>query len=350
MLEKQTVTLSYSSIIKVVVVLLTLFILYVIREVVALLFVAIVLSAALDPWVDWLQKYKIPRSVSILIIYIIMIGTLSLVIAMMVPPISEQIGQLAKNLPIYYERLALGVSQITDGGELRPSLPEALQGLSASLGEATKSIFSTITGIFGGLISFIAVLVIVFYMTVEEKILKKFIHFLTPPKYQDYMAGLINRMQKKMGLWLRGQLALCLIIGIMTYIGLIILGVKYALLLALVAGILEIIPFVGPIISAVPAILVGFSDSFVKVLLIIALYIVIQQFENHIIVPKVMQKAVGLNPIIVILAILIGIKLGGIVGALLAVPVAAAVGVFLSDIFPHPSEVSKSEASKPEVK
>lgn len=343
MSEKQTVTLSYSSIIKVIVVLLALFILYVIREVVALLFVAIVLAAAFDPWVDWLQKYKIPRSVSILIIYIIMIGTLSLVIAMLVPPISEQIGQLAKNLPIYYERLAVGISQITDGTGRQSSLPEALRTLSTNLGETTKSIFSTITSIFGGLISFIAVLVIVFYMTVEEKILKKFIHFLTPSKYQDYVAGLINRMQKKMGMWLRGQLTLCLVIGIMTYIGLLILGVKYALLLALIAGILEIIPFVGPIISAIPAILVGFSDSLLKVLLIIVLYFVIQQFENHIIVPKVMQKAVGLNPIIIILAILIGIKLGGIVGALLAVPVAAAVGVFLLDVFPHPSEASKSE-------
>lgn len=336
-MSDQKISLSYSSIIKFFLVLLSFFVLYLIREVVALLFVSLVLAAALDPWVDYLQKYKIPRSVSILIIYILSLSILSLVVAMLVPPVSEQIGQLAKNLPFYYERLSLGISQITEGGR-QPSLPEALQSLSANLGETTKSIFSTITGIFGGLVSFIAVLVIVFYLTIEEATLKKLVRFLTPTHNRDYVADLIERMQKKIGLWLRGQLALCLIIGIITYIGLLVLGVKYALLLALIAGILEIVPFVGPVISAIPAILVGFSDSLVKVLLIIMLYFVVQQFENHIIVPKVMQKAVGLNPIIIILAILIGAKLGGVVGALLAVPVTAAIGVILSDRFPQTKE------------
>jgi len=339
-MEKNSINISYSSIIRVVIVLLALLLVYLIREIVALLFVAIILAAAFDPWVDWMQKYKIPRGVSILFIYIIILSVLSLLVVLLIPAISDQVGQMAKNLPQYYERLAVGISQITDGAE-QPTLPEALQGMSANLAETTKSVFSTITGIFGGLISFIAILVIVFYISVEEAALKKFLHFLTPTKYKDYIVNLINRMQKKMGLWLRGQLTLMLIVGIMTYIGLTILGVKYALLLALIAGLLEIVPFVGPILSAVPAILVGFSDSFLKVVLIIALYFVIQQLENNIVVPKVMQKAVGLNPIIVIVAILIGAKLGGVIGALMAVPVAAAIGVFLSDIFPHPSENKK---------
>ncbi len=333
MSEKQTVTLSYSSIIKVVIVLLALFFLYLIREIIALLFVAIILAAAFDPWVDWFQKHKVPRSVSILMIYVIVIGILSLLVVLLIPPISEQVGQLAKNLPQYYERLTTSASQFAESGQ-QPSLPGVLQTLSTNLAGATKSIFSTITGVFGGLVSFIAILVIVFYMTTEESILKKFVQSLTPVKYKDYVINLINQMQKKIGLWLRGQLTLMLIIGIMTYIGLVILGVKYALLLALIAGILEVVPFVGPVISAVPAILVGFSDSLLKVILIIVLYFVIQQIENHIIVPKVMQKAVGLNPIIVIVAILIGAKLGGIAGALIAVPVAAALGVFLNDVFP----------------
>jgi len=341
MAEKQNLVLSYSSIIRVIIVLLALFFLYLIREVIALLFVAIVLAAAFDPWVDWMQRYKIPRAISILLIYIIMISVLSLLIVLMVPPISEQIGQLSKNLPLYYQRLAIGVTQVTDNGIRQPTLPQALQTLSVTLGQTTKSVFSTITGIFGGLVSFIAVLVIVFYLTVEEAMLKKFIHLLTLPKYREYVTGLINRMQEKIGLWLRGQLALCLIIGIMTYIGLVILGVKYALLLALIAGVLEIVPFVGPVISAVPAILVGFSDSFLKVILIIILYFVIQQIENHIIVPKVMQKAVGLNPIITILAVLAGAKLAGVVAALIAVPVAAAIGVFLSDFFPHQAKLEE---------
>jgi len=336
-MSDKEINLTYSSIIRVVLVLLVLIFVFLIREIIALLFVAIILASAFDPWVDFMQKHKIPRAVSILFIYIILLGILSLVVILLIPPMSEQIGQLARNLPQYYEKVAVGVSNLTDGGET-PTLPQALQTLSSNLGGTTKSIFSTITGIFGGLVSFAAVLVIVFYITVEEKILKKFIRFLSPPKYKDYVADLVNRMQGKMGMWLRGQLTLMLIIGIMTYIGLTILGVKYALLLSIIAGLFEVVPIVGPFISAIPAVLVGFSDSFFKVILIVITYFVIQQLENHLIVPKVMQKAVGLNPIIVIVAILTGAKLGGIVGALMAVPIAAAIGVFISDIFPHPAE------------
>jgi len=335
----QNSSISYTSIFRVILVLVIVFALYLIRDVIALLFISVVLSAALYPWVDSMQKYKIPRAISILIIYVILIGVLSMIVILMMPIIAEQIGQLAKNLPFYYEKFAFGVSQFSGGQtDVSSTLPKALQTLSTSLGGTTKSIFSTISGIFGGLISFFAVLVIVFYITLEENLLKKFIYFFTPKKDKKYVSNLIDRMQMKIGLWMRGQLSLCLIIGIMTWIGLTILGVKYALILAVVAGVLEIVPFIGPLLSAVPAVFVGFSDSLVKVILIIVLYFLIQQFENNIIVPKVMQKAVGLNPIIVILAVLIGAKLGGWVGAIIAVPVAASIGVFLSDVISHSTE------------
>ncbi len=335
MQERQTLNLSYLSIIRVLLVLLVLFFLYLVREIVAILFIAVILSSAFDPWVDWLQKLKFPRAISILIIYVIMIGILSLAIVLIVPPVVEQLGQLAKNLPFYYDRLLGGISKITEGGFVQPSLPAVLKTFSANLGGATKSIFSTLTGIFGGLISFVMVLVIVFYITVEENLIKRTIYALIPDQDRKHISDLVDRMQKKMGMWLRGQLALMLAVGILTYIGLTILGVKYALILAIIAGLLEVIPFIGPWLSAVPAILIGFSDSLTKVVLIALLYLVVQQLENNIIVPKVMQKAVGMNPIIVITAVLVGAKLGGVVGALLAVPVAAVIGVYLTDRVPQ---------------
>jgi len=330
--------LSYTSILKVILVFLIIFFLYLIREVIALVFVAVVLAAALDPFVDFFQKNKIPRAVSILVIYLVIFAVFSLVIVLLIPPVSEQVGQLAKNLPDYYERVLLGINEIRDGGGQSATLPEALGSLSDNLAEATKGVFTTLTGIFGGLISLISVLVIVFYLVVEEKGLKHFIRFVTPNQYQAYVTNLVDRIQVKMGLWLRGQLTLMLIVGLMTYIGLMIMGVKYALLLALIAGLTEIIPFVGPFIGAVPAIFIAFSDSWVKAILVGVLYIIVQQLENHILVPKVMQKSVGLNPVIVIVAILIGGKLGGIIGALLAVPVAAMISVFLSDLMPKNKE------------
>ncbi len=336
-MPKNITEITYSSIFKVIIVLVSLFFLYLIREVVALLFVAIILASVFDPWVDWLQKYKFPRAVSILMIYVVFIALLGLVIVLMVPPIAEQVGQLAKNFPAYYEKISSGFTRITPA-DYQPTLPDALQTLSQSLGQTTKSVFNTMASIFGGVISFLLVLVITFYLTVEEKMLKKTINFITPNGHKKYVADLINRMQLKMGMWLRGQLVLMLVIGILTYICLIILGVKYALLLAFIAAVLEIVPFIGPILSAVPAIVVAAADSWLKVILVVVVYILIQQAEGNLIVPKVMQKAVGLNPIITIVAILIGMKLGGVVGALIAVPVAAAIGVYLSDIIPRKNE------------
>ena len=333
-----SINISYLSIVRVLVVFVAVFFIYLIRDALALLFVSIIFAAAVDPWVDWLQKRKFPRAVSILMIYAVLLAVFSLVIFMMIPPITEQIGQVVSNFPSYYERISVGIHQLQDKTlEGSPatgndSIISTLETLSLTLAQTTKSIFVTITSIFGGLFSLLIVLVITFYLTVEENALKKFVKYIIPSKHRTYTMDLIERMQIKIGLWLRGQLLLSLIVGILTYIGLSILGVKYALLLAIVAGVLEIIPYLGPWLAAIPAVLVSFSDSLTKVLLVVILYVIIQQLENNLIVPKLMQKMVGLNPIIVIMAILIGIKLGGIIGGLLGVPVAAAISVYLHDI------------------
>ncbi|MBU4360833.1 AI-2E family transporter [Patescibacteria group bacterium] len=337
-MSTQNLSISYTSIFRVIIVLLALYFIYLTREVFVILFLSVILAASFGPWVNWLQKHKIPRTLSILTIYIVLLAILALIIIVMVPPIAEQIGQLAKSLPVFYERLALEFSPSGVDINQQNVLYETLQTMSSNLGQTTKSVFSTLTGIFGGLVSFFAILVIVFYITVEEDIVKRFFFIFTPLHKKEYVSDLIDEIKKKMGMWLRGQLALSLIVGILTYIGLTVLGVKYALVLALIAGLFEIVPFVGPWLSAVPAVLIGFSDSLTKVILILALYFVIQQVENHLIVPKIMQKAVGLNPIIVIISILIGAKLFGVMGALIAVPIAAVIDVYLGQVFPHYSK------------
>lgn len=347
-ISSKSINLSYASIFRVVLVSLGLLIAYLIRDALALLFIAVIFAAAVDPLVDWLQKRRLPRAVSILMIYVVLIAIFSLVIVMMIPPVTEQIGQIISHFPAYYEKVSLGIHSLQEKavtGQVavgNDSLINALESLSLTLAQTTKSIFVTITSIFGGLMSLLIVLVITFYLTVEEHALKKFIEFLLPGKHREYAMDLIERMQYKVGMWLRGQLLLSVIVGALTYIGLSILGVKYALLLALIAGILEIVPYLGPLLSAIPAVVVAFSDSPLKLLLVIVLYLVIQQAENNIIVPKLMSKMVGLNPIVVIMAILIGMKLGGVIGALLGVPVAAAIGVYFADYVREKEKVKEA--------
>ena len=176
-------------------------------------------------------------------------------------------------------------------------------------------------------------MVITFYMTIEEDGLKKFVRSIAPIEYQPYLVQKTNRIQVKMGGWLRGQLILMFIIGSLTYVGLLILDVPYALVLAIFAGLAEFVPFLGPLIAAVPAVFFSFSDSPWKAFGVVIFYIVLQQLENQVIVPKVMQKAVGLNPIVVIIVMLIGAKVAGLVGILLAVPATTIAWIFFADIF-----------------
>lgn len=330
--------LSYRSIMRVVVVFLALFFIYLVRDVLALLFVSVIFAAAIDPWVDWFKKRKVPRAISILFIYVLLIGVFSLIVVMLVPAMAEQIVQIVNNIPDYYEKISVGIHTLREragdsaAAVSSDSVVSTLQTLSTTLAQATKSIFVTVTSIFGGILSLFVVLVMTFYISVEEDGLKKFLKYLVPIRQRSYVMSLVDRMQLKVGLWLRGQLLLCFIVGILVYFGLLFLGVKYALLLALVAGILEIIPYLGPWLSGLIAVLVVSSDSWTKIIFVAALYLIVQQLENQVIVPKIMQKMVGLNPIVVIMVILIGAKLGGVVGGLLGVPVAAAISVYFDDI------------------
>jgi len=213
------------------------------------------------------------------------------------------------------------------------NIERPIAALQQALSTATEGVFTALSSAFGGVIFLIAVLVLTMYMIIEEDALIKIVKEFTPTRYHSHLGETAMRVQVKMGQWLRGQLFLMLFVGALTYIGLLILGVPFALVLALIAGILELIPYAGPILSAVPAIIVGFSISPVMAVMIIVLYFLVQQLENNLLVPKIMEKAVGLNPVIIIVAVLIGAKLGGILGAILAVPVATIVSVILTDVY-----------------
>lgn len=329
--KSQTINISIISILKILALLLALMFLYMIRDVLAILFVAVIFGAAIDPWVDWFQSKKIPRFASILGIYVLFFGILALVVVLLVPGMATEFAGLTRDFPSYYQKIIGGVEEFQGENVTGQDFKNILESWAANIGQTTRSIFSTIGGIFGGFISIFAVLVVTFYLIVKKDNMRNFLQAVTPLRYQPYVMQLYVRMQKKIGSWLRGQIVLMAVIAILSYIGLLILGVKYALLLALLAGLMEIIPYLGPIIGAIPAVLIGFTQSPLKVFLVIILYIVIQQLENNLIVPKVMKRAVGLNPIVVILVILIGAKIAGIVGALVAVPVATAFSVLVKD-------------------
>ena len=326
--------ISFSVLLKIILALAVVYFAYSILDILVILLVAIILATAIAPSVDWLQRYHLPRSVSLVIIYLLLFLAITVVIAVMAPPLANQAAGLANSLPYYYDKLLYGVAGA--GGPFQDkaaaALQQALQSLGSGLAAATGSVLASLAKIFGGILQFILTLVITFYLIADENGLKRFALSLTPNNQQNYIENLFVRVQTKMGSWLRGQLLLMLVIGFMVYIGLFALSMPYALVLALWAGLTEVVPYAGPVLGAIPAILLALSISPLTALLVLVLYVLIQQLENNIIVPMIMKKSVGLNPIVSIIAVMVGYNIDGIVGALIAIPVATILALILSDI------------------
>lgn len=337
-INKRPIIINFSTltILKIILILLILYFLYLIKDIIAILFVSLVLASALSPWVDWMQKRRIPRALGIIFIYFILFIFIASVLYLIIPPIIQQVNELSINFPRYLEKIISTFSAFKEYSYqhgILDNVKNSLGSFSANLQGTVGGIFSTVSGIFVSIFSFFLVLVITFYMVVEENAMKKIIWSIAPSQHQPYIIQLVDRMQKKIGLWLRGQLILSIIIFALTFLGLTILGVNYALTLALIAGLTEFVPYLGPILAAIPAIFLAFTQSPTLALFVLILYYIIQLVENNIIVPKLMQKVIGLNPIIIIVVLLVGFKIAGIVGIILSIPVATAVSVFVKDLF-----------------
>lgn len=336
--KKITFDISILALFKLSVLFLIIFFLFFVRDVLLIVFVSLILASALDPWVDFMQKHKIPRGFGIMIIYLAAVFVLAGTIYLIIPPIAVEVKNLSKDFPAYWDRVSGNMENLrsySDSHGWTENIQKSLNDLQSNIGAlagAAGGIFNTAFAFLGGVISILVVAVLTFYLTVEEHAMKRVLRSLVPVKHQPYVTHLVNRIQEKIGMWLRGQLVLSLIIFLISWIGLTALGIKYALVLALFAGITELIPYLGPFIGAIPAVFIALTQTPALAIGVIIVYIIIQQLENHVIVPKVMQKAVGLNPIITIVSMMIGFKLAGILGIVIAIPVATAATIALNDV------------------
>jgi predicted PurR-regulated permease PerM len=248
----------------------------------------------------------------------------------------EESAHLIDSLGKSWEVLSGAVHSLRDMSDkygLSQNLQAGVQSIQVQVTKAAAGVLASLSDFFGGLVGLIVVLVMAYYMVVQEKEARNAFQNFVPTEYQDNISAVLKHVEEKIGMWLFGQIALCLIIGVCYFIGLSIIGLNATLVLALFGGFTEFIPYLGPILGAIPVAIVALSDSPVKALMALMVIIVIQQLEGHIIVPKVMQRAVGLNPLVSIIALLVGAKLFGIMGALLAIPVATALSAALSELY-----------------
>jgi predicted PurR-regulated permease PerM len=311
-----------------------LWVLYELRGVLLILYVSTLLAMGFSPVVRWLErwkKFRLPRWAAILILYVGVISAFGLVLWLVIPPLASQIGQLWQDLPGLVDRLQ---GSLVRAGIIkeRYSWSTLFQKIE-SPGVAVAGILGAVQTVIGAAGTVVTVLLLPYYLLVEAQSLQKGFLHLFDPERRPRVARISRAVTVKVGAWLSGQLLLGFVIGTTSAIGLWILGVPYFYVLGLLAAVGEMIPVVGPILAAVPAILMGWTVSW-KTAVFVAIYFSVQQFiENNVLVPRIMERQVGVSAATVIVALIIGSQLIGIVGAILAVPTAAIIQVLLQEHF-----------------
>ena len=313
---------------------------YLVRDVLLLIYISGLLAVGFSPIVRLIEHQRVlpigtrraPRWLAILVLYLFIIGTLTGIGFLIVPPLVDQAQQLWGALPGMLDRAQ---AFLVEKGLLEHPLTVqevVARAPATGSGEAVTTVFGAIAGVVGGLFGFLTILILTFYLLVEADQLRASLLRLLPRGRRERADAASRDITFKVSAWLGGQLLLGGVIGTSSAIGLWLLGVPFFYVLALISGIGELIPVVGPILSAIPAIAVAASVSLNKVLLVIVFFVVQQQFENHVLVPKIMSRQVGVSAVTVIVALLIGGKLLGIVGAILAVPTAAIIQVLFLEL------------------
>ncbi|MDP2705250.1 MAG: AI-2E family transporter [Patescibacteria group bacterium] len=338
-----TVHVDAGSVVKAIAILALAYVLFILRDLLLVILTAVVFASAVEPITKWFVGYRFPRLLAVILIYLGLAVSLTLTFYLLFVPVLNEASNALSSLSQYISTVntdapVVSSSFLDANPAIRQfsgsfSLKEIAQQINLVVSNVSGGIFNTISLVFGGLLSFLLILVLSFYLAVQEDGIPVFLNMVTPARHRSYVISLWRRAEKKIGLWMQGQLVLVVLVAVLIYLGLTLLGVEHALLLAILGGILEIIPLFGPVISSIPAILTAFSqDGWSLALIVMGLYIIIQQFENQLIYPLVVKKVVGVPSIVVILALIIGAKLGGFLGILLSVPLAAILLEFLNDL------------------
>ena len=335
-MQKQTIDISYESILKIIFVLFTLFFLFQLRHIIFIIFISVIVALIANPAVDRMQKRNIPRVVGASAFCLTALLVIGLLVYIVAPPLAKEVSQLTSQFPTYLEQVDFNDSIIQDQS-LGYMSSEPFQNILIEAGkflkDATSNFVSVMLGLLGGILSAVLILVISFYFIVEEKGIEKFVENVIPYNLRPRALKIIKKTESQLGKWFVGQLVLGLIVGLLSFIGLSILGVPYALVLGIIAGTMELIPYIGPTLASIPAILIAFTVSPLLAILTLILYFLIQQFENYLIVPKVMERSVGLHPVIIIIAMLVGGQLAGILGVILAIPVTTIISIIFKDVY-----------------
>jgi predicted PurR-regulated permease PerM len=314
--------------------------LWFLRGLALLVLTAIVIASAIEPGVTWFKRWKIPRALAVTIMYLLVFGTFFGIIYFFFPPILNDTQNLVSAVPQYLNTLniplpgsEMPLGTATASTHQAQSLFDTLlEYRSAFSADTSQGAFRLISTFFGGIFSLFIVVTLSFYFALQETGIQDFLKLITPSQHEEYVVDLWKRAQKKIGQWMQGQLLMSLIVSVTIYLGLVLLRIPDALLLAVFTAIAEIIPIFGSFIAGFPAVIIAYSTGGpVPALFVAGLFFIVNQFEGALIHPLIVKKVVGVPPLLVLIAIIAGGDLAGFLGVLLAVPLAAVLREALSD-------------------
>ncbi len=334
-MEKQVLDISTSSIIRIFVVLLVIGFLLAIWQILASIFLAFVIAAAVEPGVKLLHKLKIPRLLGALTVYTIGLLVIISVFYSVLPTLVNETKQLSTDLPASYTELVRNIQEFfgktPQDGTSSQQIKGFISDLQKSLSAGASNIFSLTFNFFGSVVSFLLIFVISFYFVLQKDGLESFLKSVIPKAHQEYAIDLWKRVQYKLGKWFQGQVLLGVFAGASMFLALWLMNVKYALTIAFMVGVLEIIPVIGPIIAGlITLVLISFQSPLLAIVAVV-IYILIEQLQAYLVLPHVMSKAIGLNPIVLIIALLVAGKLIGFWGVILALPLTVTIYEFVKD-------------------
>ena len=313
------VDISYKTIIFTILVLLGLGILYFIRGIIMELFIAFLLMTVLEPLVGLFERLKLKRGLSVLITYVLVIGVVGGVIALIAPILVQQTTNFVSAFPGYLKNIGIDISQIS--------------GLTSGIFDQLSGVLNFTFSVFSNALSVVTILAFSFYMLLGYAGLRnQFINLLGQERGEK-ISKTIGIIKEKLGQWSRAELLLMFVVALGNYIGYLILKIPYALPLAVLTGIFEIVPTLGPIISAIPAVLIGFGISPLTGVGAVAVTFIVNQLENYVLVPRIMQKSAGVSPLLVLISIAVGAKLAGVTGAIIAIPFVVSLQAIIKEFW-----------------
>jgi predicted PurR-regulated permease PerM len=339
------ISITTGTMVRAVLVLLGVFLLWYLRDLLLVVLTSIVIASFVESAIPHFRKIGVGRVFGIVILYVSTLLVLAGIFYLFAPLLITELYNFSTFISSYIPGVSFlhffqneafsGAKDMVSALSSNFSLATLVSVSKAFIVNLSGGFFTAFSIAFGSIFNFILIILISFYLSIEGRGIENFLRIIFPIQHEDYVVDLWNRSSRKIALWMKGQVVLGLVVAVLIYLVLSLLGIEYALLLAIIAGVMELVPY-GILVSLIPAFTFSYlSGGLSSALVVTAVYLIVHQFEVFLFAPLIIKRIVGLSPIVIILSVLIGFELSGIWGAVLAIPVAVIAMEFISDIEKH---------------